>query len=50
MCLPGTDDLKIEEIGDDIFNHVFLPIISIHKIIKAFFKSFFCVNMRKKII
>ncbi len=48
MCLPVTDDLKIEEIGDDIFNNVFLPIISIHKIIKAFFKSFLCEYEKKK--
>ena len=47
MCLPNIE-IEIEEIEDDIFNSLFLPIISIYKLIKGFFKFFLCEFTEKK--
>jgi len=47
MCLPDTNNLKIEEIQEDIFNHALLPIISIYKLVKGFLKVFLCEFQKK---
>ena len=46
MCLPNLE-IEIEEIEDDIFNSMFLPIISIYKLIKGFLKVFLCEFQKK---
>ncbi len=47
MSLPDMDNLKIDEISNDIFNHAFLPIISIYKLVKGFLKVFLCEFQKK---